>query len=80
MCASHLATELGHSTPAMHSHYSHVDQNEKAEAVGKVIELVTMPPKPQSEDRKRGLKRGPDEPLKMDASATGSNFGGATQI
>lgn len=24
----------GHSTPAMHSHYSHVDQNEKAEAVG----------------------------------------------
>jgi hypothetical protein len=26
----------GHSTPAMHSHYSHVDPNEKAEAVGKV--------------------------------------------
>lgn len=35
----------GHSTPAMHSHYSHVDQNEKAQAVGKVIELVTKSPK-----------------------------------
>jgi integrase len=34
----------GHSTPTMHSHYSHVDQNEKAEAVGKVIELVTKTP------------------------------------
>jgi integrase len=42
----------GHSTPAMHSHYSHVDQNEKAEAVGKVIELVTKPAQPRSEDRK----------------------------
>ena len=61
----------GHSTPAMHSHYSHVDQNEKAEAVGKVIELVTKAPKPQSVGQQRGLKRGPDEPLKMGASATG---------
>jgi len=45
----------GHSTPAMHSHYSHVDPDEMAEAVGKVIELVTKRP-----DRKRGLERGPN--------------------
>jgi hypothetical protein len=43
----------------MHSHYSHVDQNEKAEAVGKVIELVTKAPKPQSRDQERGFKRVP---------------------
>ncbi len=48
----------GHSTPAMHSHYSHVDQNEKADAVGEVIELITTAPKPQREDRKRGPERG----------------------
>jgi integrase len=56
----------GHSTPAMHSHYSHVDQNEKAEAVGKVIELVTKTPKPERADRKRGVER----PLKMPEPAT----------
>jgi integrase len=50
----------GHSTPAMHSHYSHVDQNEKAEAVGKVIELVTKRAKPEREDQKRGTERGAD--------------------
>lgn len=48
----------GHSTPAMHSHYSHVDRQEKAEAVGKVIELITNAPKPASNDRKRGTERG----------------------
>ena len=40
----------GHSTPAMHSHYSHVDAGEKAAAVGKVIELVTK----ASSDQQRG--------------------------
>jgi integrase len=45
----------GHSTPAMHSHYSHVDAGEKAAAVGKVIELVT---KKAPSDQQRGEKRG----------------------
>jgi integrase len=51
----------GHSTPAMHSHYSHVDQNEKADAVGKVIHLVTGTPKIDPEDLKRGVRRGVNE-------------------
>ena len=46
----------GHSTPAMHSHYSHVDAGEKAAAVGKVIELVTKQKAPS--DQQRGEKRG----------------------
>jgi len=60
----------GHSTPAMHSHYSHVDQNEKAAAVGKVIELLTKTPKPRSEDQERGLERGLDDNVSEVASAT----------
>lgn len=61
----------GHSTPAMHSHYSHVDQGEKAEAVGKVIELVTKTPIPPRDDRKRGLERGLTGLPVEAASATG---------
>ena len=78
----------GHSTPAMHSHYSHVDQGEKADAVGKVIDLVTKPANREAEERKRGVKRGveadrPDRILdaetKNPALLRGS-AGGATQI
>ena len=74
----------GHSTPAMHSHYSHVDQGEKADAVGKVIELVTNPAKHDAEDRKRGVKRGVeadrpdrilDEKMKNPAVTPGSSQG-----
>ena len=71
-----------------HSHYSHVDQGEKADAVGKVIDLVTKPANREAEERKRGVIRGveadrPDRALdaetKNPALLRGS-AGGATQI
>jgi len=57
----------GHSTPAMHSHYSHVDTGEKAAAVGKVIELVTRRADSASKTSQRGLL----EPSAEEAAATG---------
>jgi integrase len=60
----------GHSTPAMHSHYSHVDAGEKAAAVGKVIELVTKSKSPSAEE-KRGPQRGPLEVKPDGTLATG---------
>jgi hypothetical protein len=51
----------GHSTPAMYSHYSHVDAGEKAAAVGKVIELVTRKAESTSKTSQRGLLESPTE-------------------
>jgi hypothetical protein len=61
----------GHSTPAMHSHYSHVDAGEKAAAVGKVIELVTRRTENTSKTSQRGLERGLLESPAEKAAATG---------
>jgi len=61
----------GHSTPAMHSHYSHVDAGEKAAAVGKVIELVTRKTERTSKTSQRGLERGLLSSPAEEATATG---------
>ena len=47
----------GHSTAAMHTHYSHADADAKATAVGKVIALVTRR-NHDSDERERGTKGG----------------------
>jgi hypothetical protein len=35
---------VGHSTAAMHLHYSHVDAGEKRAAVGRVVSLIRSTP------------------------------------
>lgn len=60
----------GHSTAAMHTHYSHVDAGEKATAVDAVIDLVTRR-KGVPEERKRGSQRGLHAVPAEAAAATG---------
>ena len=61
----------GHSTPTMHSHYSHVDAGEKAAAVGKVIELVTKKAESTSKTSQRDLERGLLEAPAEETAGTG---------
>jgi hypothetical protein len=61
----------GHSTPAMHSHYSHVDAGEKAAAVGKVIEFVTKKAENTSKTSQKGSRKGLLESPSEASAATG---------